>query len=124
MDREKSGGGVGPQGGGGGGTESMLMEKYSCPVALSIRKSQVSKQMYISSCCVNLNINYYLICNLMKKLSPGTKFAIDAFRYGQIEGIAAYFLTHFHSDHYGGLTKTSTVPIYCNRVSQSVVLMK
>jgi len=56
------------------------------------------------------------------KWVPGTKFIVDGFRF-QSPSCTTYFLTHCHSDHTTGLTKSfDSGLIYCTLVSYRLLV--
>ena len=58
------------------------------------------------------------------KIIQGTSLAVDAFCYGDLPGVQYYLLSHFHYDHYHGLSRTWSKRIVCTPVTKRLLLSK
>ncbi|KAI5479822.1 hypothetical protein MNV49_002634 [Pseudohyphozyma bogoriensis] len=59
------------------------------------------------------------------KWVDGMEITVDAFKYGEIEGCKAYFLSHAHSDHYQNLSASWEYgPIYCSQTTANLIKLK
>ncbi|KAF8159562.1 DNA repair metallo-beta-lactamase-domain-containing protein [Crassisporium funariophilum] len=57
------------------------------------------------------------------KIMQGMPIAVDAFKYGAIPNVNAYFLTHAHSDHYTNLSSSwKNGPIYCSEGTANLIV--
>lgn len=62
-------------------------------------------------------------CPFYKRI-PYTKICVDAFNFAKEKDLKHYFLSHFHADHYIGLTKGFDKPIYCSPITGRLVRYK
>ena len=58
------------------------------------------------------------------KIIDNTSLAVDAFNFDTLRGVKYYLLSHFHSDHYRGLTKKWDKKIVASSVTKRLVVSK
>lgn len=55
------------------------------------------------------------------KIVEDTTFVVDGFQFGDIPNATHYFLSHYHADHYVGLTRKFAHPLYMSPITAKLV---
>jgi DNA cross-link repair 1A protein len=56
------------------------------------------------------------------KQIPDTRFIVDGFKLRDLPDDCTFFLSHFHSDHYGGITRNWKRAIYCSAITGKLLV--
>ena len=62
-------------------------------------------------------------CPWWKRMKD-TNLAVDAFSYGSIPGVSNYLLSHFHYDHYMGMSRKWQGKILCSSITARLAMSK
>ncbi|XVE81309.1 hypothetical protein DITRI_Ditri15bG0053500 [Diplodiscus trichospermus] len=98
----------------------------SCQSATAKTLTLYSTQLYLTALnSRNSTLSFPPIPSSIppSKLIPNTRFLIDSFRHCSTSFSAAYFLSHFHSDHYSGLSPSwSKGIIFCSHLTSLLLI--
>lgn len=100
-----------------------LRKKSNSPPKLKAIKKPINKTPKLPAKQLVVNKQKRKIECPAYKIVEGTKLAVDAFRYGDIDGVEHYFLSHFHGDHYIGLKKSFNHTLYVSNITGKIIVV-
>ncbi|KMZ60475.1 DNA cross-link repair 1A protein [Zostera marina] len=89
------------------------------------RVNSCNKELFLRNAALKNHMQNFKLRDIPSWCSiPGTPFRVDAFRFLRPD-CTYWFLTHFHTDHYQGITKNfRNGKIYCSQITAKLLNMK
>lgn len=113
-------------------TESLLEKRRSAVKPVSLSRNKYDATDFVEFETFNYNDEIVADkktskdrrrCPFYKRI-PYSSICVDAFNFAKEDSLKYYVLSHFHADHYVGLTKGFDKPIYCSPITGRLIRHK